>query len=92
MAFTNILENLITAGMWSRQWDSNVFSDAEEAGNWGNWPNRVKTTFSVSLCTINNCEIFGTAAAGANTKLLMTYSQLLLFLRICELLKQHCFD
>jgi len=35
MTCTNVLENLITVGMQSRQWDSTVFSDAEDIGNWG---------------------------------------------------------
>jgi len=30
--FINVLENLITVGMQSRQWDSTVFNDAEEVG------------------------------------------------------------
>jgi len=32
MIFINVLENLITVGMQSRQWDSTVFNDAEEVG------------------------------------------------------------
>jgi len=33
MTFTNVLENVSIVGMQSRQWDSTVFNDAEEAGN-----------------------------------------------------------
>jgi len=36
MTFTNVLENVSIVGMQSRQWDSTVFNDAEEAGNWCN--------------------------------------------------------
>ena len=36
MMFYNVLENLSIVGMQSRQWDSTVFNDAEELGNWGN--------------------------------------------------------
>jgi len=36
MTFTNVLEKLSIAGMHNRQWDSTVFNDVEEPGNWGN--------------------------------------------------------
>jgi len=36
MTFTNVLENLSIVEMQSRQLDSTVSDDAEEAGNWGN--------------------------------------------------------
>jgi len=32
MTFINALENLITVGTLSRQWDSTVFNDTEEVG------------------------------------------------------------
>ena len=32
MTSTNVLENLITVEMLSRQWESAVFNDAEEVG------------------------------------------------------------
>jgi len=36
ITFTNVLENLITAGKQSRQWEFTVFNDAEEVENWSN--------------------------------------------------------
>ena len=33
VTFTNVLENVITVRMQSRQWDSTVFNGAEEVDN-----------------------------------------------------------
>ena len=63
MTFTNVLENLSIVGMQSRQLDSTVFNDAEEAGNGGNQIESKqpfvfqRNSYMYSMCCYRGVEI-----------------------------------